>query len=354
MPQYAPSTFSFGLLGPAILQVLQPENTVVDDNDKDNAEEQEENGKFNNNESAVSTTPATHSLPYPVCWFEDEPTQQPLQGQYFVGVLFDSIRGSDNGHGHNISGGDDAPAKMGTPIPWKIRLPFHFYPYSTLLELDRISGVLTTVERTFKNSFKQALVLLHGNARVALNLTKQSHQSIWKAVENAATHYSQFYKPILLHELQLKDDSAIAMIPICLSVDPTKPMIQWRWDNLWFTSSSSYNDESSSTHTDRDREEQTLGSLLCQFAPKYFEPSDILDPYYFHLIKNKNNNISWRVLGITPPLSISLLELWRTLSQADCFLYIAVIVQVQENEKEDEFSWPGIFNVVCAGRSWRN
>lgn len=315
---YAPPTFSFGL-GPAILQVKEPENTVTEDTDKENAEEESGNCK---NESAASTKPATQS-PYPVCWFEDEGTRQPLQWQYFVGVLFDSIVGSDNGHGH-LSGVDDAPER--TPIPWKIRLHFHSYPSSTLLELDAISGVLTTVERTFKNSLKQALVLLHGNAKVALNLTKQSHQSIWRAVENAE-NYPQFYKPILLHELQPKDDTAIPMIPVRLSVDPTKPPIQRRWDNLWYKSQS-HNE--SANHTDKDRE-QTLGSLLCQWAPNYFEMS-IVDPRSCSI---KDKNISWRVAGITPPLSTSLLELWRTLSHPDCFLYIAVVnAQGKKNENE--------------------
>jgi Autophagy protein Apg5 len=228
--------------------------------------------------------------PYPVCWFEDEATQQPLKWQYFVGVLFDAIHYE----------------KRSSPIPWKIRLHFHSYPSQSLLELDPASGVLTMVERTFKNSLKQALVLLHGNNKVALNLSKQSHQSIWKAIETA--DYQECYKPIWVHELQPKEDG-VKLIPIRLWIDPIAPMIQKRWDYTVFDDDKS------------QQQQQTLGALLCQWAPQLFERKDESSA---SLCVPKNDSISWRIAGVTPPMTSNLLDLWKTLSQPDNFLYICI------------------------------
>jgi autophagy-related protein 5 len=287
---YGPPSFAFG----KVMQVQESDHYLESHSIEEDKDKRRDGGgsitatEHANEDTATSMFENNSSSLYPVCWFEDEATQQPLKWQYFVGVLFDSIHYHTNGNGNDSS------------LPWKIRLHFNSYPTHTLLELDPCSPILTTVERTFKNSLKQALVLLHGNNKVALNLSKQSHQSIWKAIE--ASEYD-LYKPILLQELQPKENLDLKMIPIRLWMDPTTPMIQRRWDNA----------------TPGKNSSQTLGALLYQWVPQYFEKGKDDETFL-----PKNNTNSWWVAGVKPPLSSSLLDLWRTLSYPDNFLYICV------------------------------
>jgi hypothetical protein len=289
LQDYGPPSFAFR----KVMQVQESDHYLESNNSEEDVDKKKdyyggETATERANEHPNTSSSDSKAPPlYPVCWFEDEATQQPLKWQYFVGVLFDSIH-------HHAKG-------KGSPLPWKIRLHFNTYPTHTLLELDQVSPILTTVERTFKNSLKQALVLLHGNNKAALNLSKQSHQSIWKAIQTSAY---DLYKPILLQELQPKENADVKMIPIRLWMDPTTPMIQKRWDNAVVPG----NDSS-----------QTLGALLCQWVPQYFERGNAND-----ICRQTNDAICWSVAGVRPPLSSSLLDLWRTLAQPDNFLYICV------------------------------
>lgn len=217
---------------------------------------------------------------YPCCWFEDEITELPLRWQFFAGVLWDCHQSTTN-------------KEVG--LPWKIRLHFTSYPSSQLLELDMTSGVLTTVERTFKNALKQALVLEHGNAKAALNMSKQSHQRMWDSIVNSK--YS-IYKPIK-DDIQASTNPVI--LPIRLLVGVSKPCIQKKCID----------------------ETTTLGSFLNEFVPEYFERSSDNGSS----IEPKMPIISWRIAGIIPPLSTLVLDLWRTLCHPDGFLYIAVLTE---------------------------
>lgn len=213
---------------------------------------------------------------YPVCWFEDESTGLPLRWQYFAGILWDS-------HQRTTQKND---------MPWKIRLHFTAYPSSQLLELDAQSGVLTTVQRTFKNALKQALVLEHGHAKVALNMRKQNHQRMWDAIVNSK--YS-IYKPI---KEDIESPTNPNMIPVRLMIGSSKPPIQKKCDDPSLT----------------------LGQFLATFAPSYFEASAD------NAVNAKLGITSWRIAGIVPPLTTPLLDLWRTLCHPDDFLYIMVII----------------------------
>jgi hypothetical protein len=235
--------------------------------------------------------------PYPICWFEDERTGRPLRWQYFVGVLFDSSTRQQQQH-------DNSHPNNDFPLPWRIKLHFNSYPSQHLLELDSTSGVLTTIERTYKNSLKQSLVMTYGNNKVALNMTKQSHEYIWKSI---LTQDYDLFKPVLVNEIQPKDTSAISILPVRLCTDPTQPMIQKRCDNTTG---------------------KTLGLLLHEWSPQYFEKSNTTEEGNDdgRTIIRPTGVLSWRVAGVTPPLSTSLVDLWKTLSYPDNFLYVSVIV----------------------------
>jgi autophagy-related protein 5 len=264
--KFAPPTISF-----TRRVVEEPDPGSAQDSDLDtdaNTEGEKQEGA--NLEQRAETA-------YPVCWFEDEATELPLRWQYFAGILWDTYqRTTEN-----------------TGMPWKIRLHFTSYPSSQLLQLDASSGVLTTVERTFRNSLKQALVLEHGNAKVALNMSKQSSQRMWGSIVNSK--YS-IYKPIK-EDIQAATDPIL--IPVRLLVGSSKPPIQKRCDDPGMN----------------------LGQFLHLRVPDYFESSSAGD------IQRKMSNITWLVSGIAPPLSTRLLDLWRTLCHPDNFLYITIMME---------------------------
>ena len=121
---------------------------------------------------------------YPSCWFEDMETQTPLRWHLFAGVLWDL-------------------KPVPKTLPWKLRLHFTQYPAAThILPLE--TDPLTAVMRAFKNSLKQALFLQYGSAKVAMNLSKQSHEQIWDSV--LAVNYKLYQR--VNHDLQTLHSTA--------------------------------------------------------------------------------------------------------------------------------------------------
>ena len=156
----------------------------------------------------------------------------------------------------------------------------------------------------------------------------------------------------------------LVMIPIRLSIDPMKPMIQKRFD---------YNRNDNNNNNNP----MTLGSLLCIWVPQYFcycdddkddndennrderttpkktvvrtktiyankeeeeDDSSIIsssDTSPTTITKNSsekkkkesmNKKIYWCVAGVVPPLETSVIDLWLALRHPDNFLYISIII----------------------------
>ncbi len=292
--KYAPPTFSFS-------QRVIEEPETMEESSADDDDDEDERGKDDLKEGSSSVAPkgeaktVTKSMTatikqkpivYPLCWFEDEETQLPLQWQLFAGVLWDIY---------------SPPSKRDARLPWRIRVHFTNYPSSQLLDLDTTgSGVLTTVERTFKNSLKQALVLQHGQNKVALNMTKQTHQRIWDSI--VTTKYS-VYKPIQ-EDIQVGPTSQPALIPIRLIVSPSKPLIQKRCDDSSLS----------------------LGKLLHLWLPQHFDEIEDTTDNSVTIVCPSSKATQWRVAGITPPLSIAVVDLWQSLCHPDNFLYLSVTI----------------------------
>lgn len=272
--KFAPPTISF------TRRVVEEPGVGTGSQDEEDGKKKDDGEESSKEEKQPETKQPETEL-YPVCWFEDEATELPLRWQLFAGVLWDSHQSTTNNSG----------------LPWKIRLHFTSYPSSQLLELDATSGVKTTVERTFKNSLKQALVLQHGHAKVALNMTKQSHHRLWDSI--VTSKYS-IYKPIQ-EDIQAKEN--IVLIPIRLLVDASKPLVQKRCDDSSLK----------------------LGQLLHLWAPEHFEEKEAEGASTIQ--QPKFSTTTWRVSGTMPPLSALVLDLWRTLCQPDNFLYIAIVTQ---------------------------
>jgi autophagy-related protein 5 len=303
--KFAPPTFSFPR---RVVEEPDPGGAHDDDDDDDTEENKDKNkGPSSETEKGhgaekqeeatkLPPPPPVEAAPaYPVCWFEDEGTELPLRWQLFAGILWDSHQQQRNNNNNNNNNSDLVQ------IPWKIRLHFTSYPSSQLLELEGASGVLTTIERSFKDSLKQALVLQHGNNKTALNMTKQSHQRLWDSI--VTSKYS-VYKPI---QENIQATSNLALIPIRVLIgSSSKPLIQKRCDD----------------------QSLTLGQLLQLWIPQHFvrvEEED--DATTLKYIQPKLPDTQCRVSGIVPPLSALVVDLWRTLCHPDNFLYISVVTQ---------------------------
>lgn len=174
----------------------------------------------------------------PVCWFEDEVTQQPLRWHHFTGVLAD--------------------LRSTRELPWRLILHFSNYP-SSILPFE-------SPRSFYKNSLKQALCIRHGTAKVALNLTKADHGTLWDAIQ-----YQQYTNIAM-------DDSDPKLIPVRV-LHKSNPPIQRRCPVDW-----------------------TLRDLLEKW---------------------KVPGIAF-VAGVVPDLSTPIWDLWKALAHPDQFLYVLV------------------------------
>ena len=287
--KYAPPTFYF------TRRVVEEPETLGGEDDasreitgqQDEDKEAAQNKAENATKSTLATTIQSPTV-YPLCWFEDEETQLPLHWQLFAGILWDSYSSQK------------PKARGESQLPWRIRVHFTNYPSFQLLDLDAAtSGVLTTVQRTFKNALKQALVLQHGQNKVALNMTKQTHQRIWDSI---VTSKYAVYKPIQ-EDIQADPSTHLAMIPVRLVVGPSKPLMQKRCDDTSLT----------------------LGQLLQQWLPQHFE-SQVDGGDGMGKIVPISDETTWKVAGFGPPLSIPIIDLWQCLSHPDNFLYITIFL----------------------------
>ena len=219
---------------------------------------------------------------YPSCWFEDMETQTPLRWHLFAGVLWDL-------------------KPVPKTLPWKLRLHFTQYPAAThILPLE--TDPLTAVMRAFKNSLKQALFLQYGSAKVAMNLSKQSHEQIWDSV--LAVNYKLYQR--VNHDLQTLHSTA-KLLPVRLMMDSNPPI-----------------QKPLTIHSDTNNNNSivTLGALLVAWAPTVFAN-----------VPRENDNATttsttvtqWTIQGIRNiPLSTNLADLWYALCHPDHFLYIIV------------------------------
>lgn len=271
---YAPPVFSFAK------RVVEEPDTLEDDvpESLEVTQGNDEQGDSSTDDSRGKSAIASKAeSKYPLCWFEDELTELPLQWHFFVGVLYDY----------------HSPQEMGRQLPWKIRLHFTNYPSSQLLDLDASNGgVLATIQRTFKNSLKQALVLQHGQNKVALNMTKQTHHRIWDSI---VTFKYSIYRPIQ-EEIQATKES-ISLIPIRMFVASSKPVIQKRCDDPTLS----------------------LGEILISWLPLLFlrDNSD-------QSIRPSTTSVQWRIAGFMPPTQTPIIALWESLCHPDGFLYIVM------------------------------
>ena len=285
--------------GTNMMQVMEPDpgiqsQRIVDEDEKDLAHRM---GSTNiGTDHSLPLHPIHLNATYPVCWFEDEETKMALRWQYFVGVLYDM--------------------KANHAIPWKIKLHFTNYPSAQILPLEYPHDILYNVQSFYKHSLKQAMAVVSGNSKSAMNVTKESHGLLWDAITNG--NYSLYQrvdlKVVPATSTKSSSLSPIHALPIRVFINATAPPIQRRVDGTLLSLS--------------------LGQLLYEWLPDYFyadvpSDTDARDTEAAIILYTPNNDavISWKVCGIEPPLSTNIYDLWRNCSHPDHFLYITLLTR---------------------------
>jgi hypothetical protein len=255
----------------------------IDDDDKATAETP-------TTAAPADSTPRDSPLPpYPICWFEDEETKLPLRWHFFVGVLFDLLHPETESRQRKRR--MSSSSSSSSSLPWKIRLHFTNYPTSQLLPLEE-ENVLGSVQFSFRNAWKQALTILTGSSRCAMQMTKESHGLVWKAI---ATGDCGLYHRV---DVTTTTGSEAGGIPIRLLVGRTDPPIQKRV----------------TCADDATGRSMTLGELLTAWCPTEFNASP--------------SSYICTVCGIeqTSALDdVTLDELYKYCYSPDRFLYILLV-----------------------------
>ena len=311
-------------------------------------------GAAEGKEASTSTRPTTTSRgsksshDYFDCWFEDEASGIPLRWQLFVGVLYDLMNGKAV---LNSSSGKGGTYNQHI-LPWRIRVHFTSYPHDRLLPLDDggpqpkvedtnsdVDGshrrIAALVGRLFRNSLKQALFMQYGSSKVAMQITKHSHEKIWDAVlmSNFAAYHevnvdlqSGISFGTIGSRLTDNDDQIdqLHLIPVRLMVNE-RPAIQnpirHRKDGTKCKRRPSELVELNSSC--RVLPYTTLGDFLSNFCPNHF----VSDPATGRVSSVPGSCHYYSIQGLQPSLEFPLVDLWRALSHPDHFLYITVVTE---------------------------
>ena len=366
--EYAPATLN--TKGVLVAEEPLDDDKSVDEtaaaagDDKSDEKDNPENDKTEQETETQSKT-ETKSVQlrrsYPTCWFEDEESGEPLRWHLFVGVLYDSMEGRAIVQ-HSSRAAFTSESVAPNLLPWRIRVHFSAYP-ATLLpfeilnmpsskmdatsdtnqEVSPANQISTTIGRIFRNSLKQALFMQYSSSKVAMSITKSSHEKIWDAM--LTTNYT-LYNEVngnlqmgISNETdeKIKEDKVPELIPVRLMLNNDSPMqkpcrayrVQDKVKKEFEVKTN--NDDETEDEKTLDKlvdklttcsitPQTTLGDLLVSWLPEYFErDSD-------DAIASKSS-VQYFIQGIEPNFSCSLLDLWRALCHPDHFLYIVVVTK---------------------------
>lgn len=278
---------------------------------------------------------------YPECWFEDEESGVPLRWHLFVGVLYDLMKGKAT---------INNPAQQNF-LPWRIRVHFASYP-SHLLPMDDGLGhsnnndveigcrMNNLVKRIFRNSLKQALFMQYASSKVAMAITKSSHEKIWNAVMES--NYESYHEEnvelqsgITLAAMSTQSSTTLLsaedeqnagvpqLIPVRLMLN-FMPAIQKPIKHRKDVEQKKPTELLTTLGTYQVSPYNTLGDILVRCLPNHFavnrsteRVADIVSdrPTYYC------------IQGVRPSMKCAMLDLWRALSHPDHFLYIIVVTE---------------------------
>ena len=293
------------------------------------------------------------------CWFEDEVSGEPLRWHLFIGVLYDAMNGKAKLQQSSRMGFTNE-ANTTNLLPWKIRVHFTAYP-KTLIPLgihnttseenssvdsnhSYATAISSIIGRIFRNSLKQALFMQYSSSKVAMSITKSSHEKLWDAI--VSTNYAAYHEvnsTLQMDKSSVSGTSTIkiddisdvpALIPVRVLLNSDSPMQKpCRTFQDATSETDEANDEKPNDEPVKDRTidnlvehlaahsirpQTKLGDLLTYWLPQHFgkePPSDeiIAKP-----------SVEYYIQGIQPNLSCSILNLWRSLCHPDHFLYVVV------------------------------
>uniref|UniRef100_A0A7S3V9I3 Autophagy protein 5 n=1 Tax=Chaetoceros debilis TaxID=122233 RepID=A0A7S3V9I3_9STRA len=284
-------------------------NENGEENDKgDNAideakDKQQGNASNLNDEMAKKEAVSDGKTPYPVCWFEDEETGLPLRWHIFVGVLHDMFC-----------------IKQQEPsmhrLPWKIRIHFTSYP-ATLLPVisshqkSKDTDVIRCIFQYYLNSLKQSLYVQYNSGKVAKNMTKQSHLQLWDGIVRNQYEVYRSIASDLDGNITVGGNSNAEISCTCSSI-PLRILVDARPAF------------SRPCRLDaKDSEEIiTLGNVLQECLPDLFPTAG--DSGILAEENSVGKTPRYLIQGIHVPLESHILDIWKSLSHPDRFLYIAV------------------------------
>jgi len=296
----------------------------------------------------------THDT-YPECWFEDVESGIPLRWHLFAGVLYDLMKGKSMFNCSSWKGATNEPMQHNF-LPWRIRLHFTSYPSDHLLpfgdgctqsKLESSKGndahssrVNTILRRIFRNSLKQALFMQYGSSKVAMAMTKHTHETIWDAV--LQSNYGNY------HAVNVELQSGISspsigtrtynnpttadddqgdipqLIPVRLMLNgmpaiqkPTKHEKDCKFDRKRPTEILEQLGKCQALPY------TTLGDVLANYLPDYFA----IDPSTGWVTAVSDANLSYYIQGVQPSMKCAVVDLWRALSHPDHFLYVIVVTE---------------------------
>mmetsp|Transcript_40013 Transcript_40013/g.84042 ORF Transcript_40013/g.84042 Transcript_40013/m.84042 type:complete len:457 (+) Transcript_40013:163-1533(+) len=342
----------------------EAENGEKKDNSDKKSAPDEKNESSSSTEAADShskqqsdTTNKGAAPSYPECWFEDEESGIPLRWHLFVGVLHDLMKGRAT----IMKKGTTASSTMElTPpnfLPWRIRVHFTSYPTDKLLPLDDgldtannsseedgQSRITALVKRLFRNSLKQALFMQYASSKVAMSITKHSHEKIWDAV--IQSNYGSYHEVNVGLQSGIQSPSIgstkLTTIPAALGKEeessdipqliPVRLML-----NGMPAIQRPTKHEKDNKDVERQRPSEVLKKLGTLQAPPYTTLGDVLSnclPDYFRVDPStglasvaSDTAVYYCVQGVQPSLNCAMVDLWRALSHPDHFLYVIVMTE---------------------------
>lgn len=207
---------------------------------------------------------------YPICWFQDVESGTPLRWQLFTGVLYDLMQSHQDRK----------------RLPWKLKVHFTSYPPTLLplsISMSSINFIQDDVKqvifRSYINSLKQSLNIQHGTNKVAHNMSKNDHLQIWEGITSNKFN--------IYHQVdQISDMSTMHKVPLKLLID-SRPAI--------------------SIPCEIKDSTDTLKNILQEWTPDVFE---------------NQSNLTCIVQGIDSCFDKAVVDLWKSLSHPDKFLYV--------------------------------
>ena len=224
-------------------------------------------------------------------WFEDEKTKKPLRWQLFAGVLFDLLHGSSSKENMKKDNFSDNSERF----PWRIRLHFTSYPKGKLISCKDD----TAVRQSFANSLKQSLYLQYDSSKIAMQISKNSHDKLWLGISKS--HFMDFSD--ISNDIRA-ESSRIHNIPIRIYVD-NKAVLQ----------------KPCKFDPDKDSGGCTspkLQSVLEEVLPNLFPGSPTSS------VGLTENDLEVLVQGFVVPREVPVYDLWLSLASPDLFLYVIV------------------------------